>query len=64
MVIEYALSNMPESESRYRLMTILLDPCVVPAHELVPLYHARCHVYSVFDELKTRLRQGRRVLRS
>ncbi|WP_211709230.1 IS4 family transposase, partial [Paraburkholderia aspalathi] len=63
-VIEYALPNMPESESRYRLMTTLLDPLTAPAQELATLYHARWHVESVFDELKTHLRQSRRVLRS
>jgi IS4 transposase len=63
-VIEYALPNMPESEPRYRLMTTLLDPAMAPAQELAALYHARWHVESVFDELKTHLRQSRRVLRS
>lgn len=63
-IIEYALPNMPESEPRYRLMTTLLDPTVAPAQELAALYHARWHVESVFDELKTHLRQSRRVLRS
>ena len=35
-----------------------------PAHELAQLYHARWQVEAVFDELKTHLRQSRRVLRS
>lgn len=63
-IIEYALPNMPESEPRYRLMTTMLDPTGAPAHELAALYHERWHVESVFDELKTHLRQSRRVLRS
>ena len=63
-IIEYALPSMPESEARYRLMTTLLDPVIAPAQELAALYHARWHVESVFDELKTHLRQSRRVLRS
>ena len=63
-IIEYALPNVPESEPRYRLMTTMLDPAAAPAQELAALYHARWHVESVFDELKTHLRQGRRVLRS
>jgi len=63
-IIEYALPNMPESEPRYRLMTTLLDPSAAPAQELAALYHARWHVESVIDELKTHLRQSRRVLRS
>jgi len=37
---------------------------VAPAKELAALYHARWHIESVFDELKTHLRQSRRVLRS
>lgn len=63
-VIEYALPNVLESEPRYRLMTTMLDPAVAPVQELAALYHARWHVESVFDELKTHLRQNRRVLRS
>jgi IS4 transposase len=63
-IIGYALPNMPESEPRYRLMTTLFDPMVAPAKELAALYHARWHIESVFDELKTHLRQSRRVLRS
>lgn len=63
-IIEYALPNMPESEPRYWLMTTMFDPVAAPAQELAALYHARWHVKSVFDELKTHLRQSRRVLRS
>jgi hypothetical protein len=63
-VIEYALPNMPQSEPRYRLMTTLLDPLIAQAKELAALYHTRWDVESVFDELKTHLRQSRRVLRS
>ena len=63
-IIEYAPPNMPDSEPRYRLMTTLFDPRVAPAKELAALYHARWHIESVFDELKTHLRQSRRVLRS
>ena len=63
-IIEYALPHMPESEARYRLMTTLLDPIVAPAQDLAALHHARWHVKNVFDELKTHLRQSRRVLRS
>jgi IS4 transposase len=32
--------------------------------ELAALYHQRWQIEAVFDELKTHLRQGRRVLRS
>lgn len=63
-VIEYRLPGVPESEPRYRLMTSLLDHEQAPAAELAALYHQRWQVEAVFDELKTHLRQGRRVLRS
>ncbi len=63
-VIEYAMPGLPESEGRYRLMTSLLDPATAPALELAALYHERWQVEAVFDELKTHLLQGRRVLRS
>ena len=40
---------------------LMLDPVAAPAQELTALYHERWQVESVFDELKTRLLQGRRV---
>lgn len=63
-VIEYALPGLPEAKPRYRLLTTLLDPLAAPALELAALYHERWQVEAVFDELKTHLRQSRRVLRS
>ncbi len=63
-VIEYAMPGLPDGEPRYRLMTSLLDPQAAPALELATLYHERWQVEAVFDELKTHLLQGRRVLRS
>ena len=63
-VIEYALPGLPESEPRYRLLTTLLDPVAAPGLELAALYHERWQVEAVFDELKTHLLQGRRVMRS
>ena len=63
-VIEYALPGLDDAQPRYRLLTTLLDPQAAPAMELAALYHQRWEVESVFDELKTHLRQGRRVLRS
>ena len=63
-VIEYALPGLDDAQPRYRLLTTLLDPLAAPAMELAALYHQRWEVESVFDELKTHLRQGRRVLRS
>lgn len=63
-VIDYELPNAQGEPTAYRLITSLLDPAVAPAHELAQLYHARWQVEAVFDELKTHLRQSRRVLRS
>jgi len=63
-VIEYALPGLDDAQPRYRLMTTLLDPGTAPALELAALYHQRWEVEAVFDELKTHLRQSRRVLRS
>ena len=63
-VIEYRLPGLPDAKARYRLITSLLDPAKAPALELARLYHRRWDIEAVFDELKTHLRQGRRVLRS
>lgn len=67
-VIEYQLPGVrklePHSPARYRLITSLLDPQEAPALELAALYHQRWQIEAVFDELKTHLRQGKRVLRS
>ena len=63
-VIEYALPGLPDAQPRYRLLTTLLDPQLAPAMELAELYHQRWEIEAVFDELKTHLRQSRRVLRS
>jgi hypothetical protein len=63
-VIEYTLPGLPDGQPRYRLLTSLLDDKIAPAQELATQYHERWQVESVFDELKTHLRQGRRVLRS
>src|SRR5581483_9964036 len=63
-VIEYALPRQPQSQARYRLLTTFLDPAQAPALELAALYQQRWQVEAVFDELKTHLLNGRRVLRS
>jgi len=69
-VIEYSLPGVAsptghaEPETRYRLLTSLLDDKAAPASELAALYHQRWHVEEVFDEMKTHLLGGRRVLRS
>lgn len=63
-VIEYAMPGAADAQPRYRLLTTLLDPNVAPAMELAALYHQRWEIEAVFDELKTHLRQSKRVLRS
>jgi Insertion element 4 transposase N-terminal/Transposase DDE domain len=63
-VIEYQLPGVPDAAPRYRLITSLLDHVLAPALDLAALYHQRWQIEAVFDELKTHLRQGRRVLRS
>ena len=63
-VIEYAMPGDAQAQPRYRLLTTLLDAKTASALELAALYHQRWEIESVFDELKTHLRQGRRVLRS
>ena len=63
-VIEYGVSNANGEQVRFRLLTTLLDPKMAPALALAQLYHERWEVEGVFDELKTHLRQSRRVFRS
>jgi Transposase DDE domain/Insertion element 4 transposase N-terminal len=63
-VIEYELPALADAEPRYRLLTTLLDAHAAPAMELATLYHRRWEVEGLYDELKTHLRQSRRVLRS
>jgi Transposase DDE domain len=63
-VIDYTLPKLPGAEPHYRLLTTLLDPLSAPTMELAELYHRRWDIEAVYDELKTHLRQGRRVLRS
>ena len=63
-VIEFALPGLDNAQPRYRLLTTMLEPQQVPAMELAALYHQRWEIEAVFDELKTHLRQSRRVLRS
>ena len=63
-VIEYSVPDTAGGQTRYRLLSTLLDPVRAPALELAALYHERWEVEGVFDELKTHLQQRRRVLRS
>ncbi len=63
-VIEYTLPGLASGPASYRLVTSLLEPARAPAAELAVLYHERWEMETAFDELKTHLRGGRRVLRS
>jgi hypothetical protein len=63
-VIDYKLPGLPDGEPHYRLITTLLDAKAAPAMELAELYHRRWELEAIYDELKTHLRQSRRVLRS
>ncbi|MGH2803772.1 MAG: IS4 family transposase, partial [Thermoleophilaceae bacterium] len=51
-------------ETRYRLLTTILDPDRAPAAELAPLYAERWEFESALDELKVHQRGPRVVLRS
>jgi hypothetical protein len=63
-VIEYRLEGVPDAEPLYRLITNLLEPDVAPAIELAALYHRRWKIEEMFDEIKTHLCDGKKVLRS
>lgn len=63
-VIDYRLPNLPDGQPHYRLLCTLLDADAAPAMELAQLYHRRWEMEAIYDELKTHLRQARRVLRS
>lgn len=63
-VIEYTLPDVPTAEAAYRLVTSVLEPARAPAEELAALYHERWEMETAFDEFKTHLRGGQRVLRS
>jgi Insertion element 4 transposase N-terminal/Transposase DDE domain len=56
--------DAPDGNTRYRLITSLLDPVQAPALELALLYHERWEVEAAFDELKIHLINSKRVLRS
>jgi hypothetical protein len=63
-VIEYTLPGVPSAEASYRLVTSVLEPERAPAEEVAALYHQRWEMETAFDEFKTHLRGGQRVLRS
>ena len=61
-VIEYTLAGVPNAAELYRVITSILDPQQAPAPELAALYHERWETEILFDEFKTHLRGGSRVL--
>lgn len=65
-VVEYEIDDpgRPASDTRYRLITTILDPDQAPAQELAPLYAQRWEFESALDELKVHQRGPRVVLRS
>ncbi len=66
-VVEYAMDDpgRPQAEeTRYRLVTTVLDPEDGPGSELAALYAERWEFESALDELKSHQRGPRLVLRS
>ncbi len=64
--IEYELDDpgRAANDTRYRLLTTILDPEQAPAQELAPLYAQRWEFEGALDELKVHQRGPRVVLRS
>jgi hypothetical protein len=65
-VIEYKVENLekPEAETRYRLITSLLDTKKFPAKLLACEYHQRWEVENTIDELKVHLKERKTHIRS
>ena len=63
-VVEYTLEGIAGAESKYILMTTILDPKAAPAKKLAALYHERWEVEIAYDELKVHLKESGQNLRS
>jgi len=65
-VVEYELDERgrPAGETRYRLLSTILEPDRAPASELAALYAQRWEFEGALDELKVHQRGPRVVLRS
>lgn len=60
-VVEYTVEGAPTT---FRLITSILDPDAVAAHELAAAYQQRWEIELIFDEIEVHQVAGRRVLRS
>jgi hypothetical protein len=65
-IIEYTHDDphRPGYQAKNRLLTDILDPAQLPAHEAATLYHERWEQELVFDEIKTHLNGRELLLRS
>ena len=63
-VVAYTLPGTTDASVVYRLVTTILEPDRASAEDLARLYHERWEIETAFDEFKTHLRGGQRVLRS
>ena len=63
-VIEYRLKGVRNAESKYILVTSILDCQKAPAVELAALYHERWEIEMAYDEMKTHLKTAGGALRS
>jgi hypothetical protein len=61
-VITYTIKGMPEKGKKYHVITSIINHEKYPAHELAALYHERWEIESIFDEFKTHIRGGARVV--
>ena len=63
-VVACTLPGTADAAVVYRLVTTILDAARAPAADLARLSHERWEIETAFDEFKTHLRGGQRVLRS
>ncbi len=63
-LIHYHLINEEGTVTVVRLITSLLDDRRYPAKAIVPLYIERWNIETAFDEIKSRLKGSRNLLRS
>jgi hypothetical protein len=61
-VIAYTITGIPDKGKTYRIVTSILDSKNCPSDELAALYHERWEIENLFDEFKTHIRGGARVI--